>query len=142
MEAALASGMQTINFYLVHKNEEKECQIKIMEDTLKISPIHSDLYYTFDYSILEPKFQVIEKDPTRLQIVFNQKYEKEAKKFINAVFSSPISSNSRITGMESSMHSARSGERVGGQVRYEMRFMGRKNRDIFLFILKAFFTKK
>ena len=51
IEHALGSGSAVLNVDLVQKNDVKDCQIKITEDTITINHCHSQNRYSFDYTI-------------------------------------------------------------------------------------------
>ena len=51
IEHALGTGSAVMNVDLVCKSDVKDCQIKVMEDSISISHCHSSSRYAFDYAI-------------------------------------------------------------------------------------------
>ena len=68
---SLTNGSTIIHVSLCVGHEEKECLLKIFEDTIKICHAYSELCYSFDYSIYEPMIEVFSKDPTKVIITFS-----------------------------------------------------------------------
>ena len=53
---------------------------------IKICHCYSEANYTFNYSIYEPRIQMVQRDCTKVQIVFGERYQKECKKFLKEIF--------------------------------------------------------
>ena len=60
--------------YLCSNGEEKECQVRLFEDIIKINHAYSETNYAFDYNIFEPRIECVSKDSCRMMISFSEKY--------------------------------------------------------------------
>jgi hypothetical protein len=70
-------------------------------------------------------------------IIFSEKYEAELKRFTKKLFDEPLKD------MTSSVKSTQSTSQQNAQTnKLDIKFMNRNSRDIFLFAIKAFNTKK
>ena len=70
-------------------------------------------------------------------IIFSEKYEAELKRFIKKLF------DETLKDMTSSVKSTQSTSQQNAQTnKLDIKFMNRNSRDIFLFAIKAFNTKK
>jgi len=68
----LSVGSLSHPIYLLGGDQkEKECQLKLLENQIKIVHNYSDLHYVFDYSILEPMITANSKEVTKISILFN-----------------------------------------------------------------------
>lgn len=77
------------------------------------------------------------KDSCRMVIIFSEKYEAELKRFLKRLFDEPIKD------MSSSVKSTQSSHMPSPQYnKLDIKFMNRTSRDVFLFVMKAFNTKK
>ncbi len=55
IEMALRQGRTVVSANLVQGFEERECQISLSEDIVKINHVYSEANLAFEYGISEPK---------------------------------------------------------------------------------------
>ena len=60
--------------------------MEITDDMIRLTHSNSSASYKFMYCLGEPVFDVFPKDPTKLTIIFSQKYESETLKFLMELF--------------------------------------------------------
>ena len=88
----------------------------------------SDVNFSFDYSIFEPKIQ-FNRDQTKVDIVFDEKHENNAKKFMGELF-----------GRSMDPHSSR--VNFNKEFKITMCFQSKFLKDLFILTLKSFYTKR
>lgn len=71
---------------LVSESLQKECQFKVFEDMIKICHCQSDLSYTFNYCVYEPRFEIIPQDSTKILILFHKGMGNVPDPFLQALF--------------------------------------------------------
>lgn len=98
-----------------------------MEDKIRVSHSHSHHQYTFDYSMGEPRIEASPKEPQKVVITFGERHEFEVVPFIKNIFGNEDMSAS---------------QRQRNEHKLELKFSSRNLRDNFLFIIKAFNTKR
>lgn len=76
-------GNICLNEYL-----EKDCQFKIFEDMIKICHTQSELNYTFNYSIHDPRIDILPRDQNKLSLTMSQNYEGSPHLFLRSLFGS------------------------------------------------------
>jgi hypothetical protein len=109
--------------------------VQVFEDKIKLMHAFSDLSYTFDYSLMEPLFNHTSKEVNRITIIFSEKYEQELRRFERRLFNKEDLSFTR-----SSIRHIAANQK--GPLELALRFPSRANRDVFLYTIKAFITKR
>ena len=126
------------------------------EDKVRILHAFSDLSYTFDYSLMEPLFSHQSKEVNKITIVFNEKYEQELKRFEKRLFNkddfsltrssiksiTPSPSHSPAQNLYQTNHHIQNNQNNQNQLKLDLKFVTRANRDLFLYTIKAFITKR
>ena len=94
---------------------------------MHITHCNSTSNYRFYYCLGEPLINIFPKDPTRIRIVFSQKFENETLRFLMELFK------------EVSLSKEENAKR---ELEINIKFLNRKQKDEFLFIMKGFNAKK
>ena len=81
--------------------------------------------YDFDYNMIEPKIEVVKKVPTKARIIFSPKYFDSLQAFVSRIFGRQIFI-----------------QEITRNPFVEVTFSNHKAKDSFIFITKAFNTKK
>lgn len=110
--------------------------MRLLESQMKIEHSFSDISYSFDYSIVEPQVSIHPKEVSKVTILFNEKYEADMKRFERKLFHPQDLSISNIHSQNSRTSRSQTSNKL------ELKFLNRSARDVFLFAMKAFITKR
>ena len=79
-----------------------------------------------------------------MTIVFNEKYEQDLRRFERKLFNKEDISFSRSSVKSINPNSRNNSSTSSGQnsLKLDLKFLTRSNRDLFLFTIKAFITKR
>jgi hypothetical protein len=74
IENAISVGEAKFSVDLYHDDISKQCIFTITDDFMHIAHCNSNAQYRFYYCLGEPLFNTYPKDPTKISIVFSQKF--------------------------------------------------------------------
>ena len=128
VELAVSTGEGKYYVDVCQRESTRQCLLSISDDFLKLSHCNSSLNYRFLYNLVEPQINSHGKEPQLVTLSFTPKYEPETIAFLIDLFG-----DRNVPEEERSKT---------GDMRMILKFLNRKQKDEFLFVVKGFNAKK